>query len=263
MTTWVLLRGWAREARHWEEFPRVLAAALPPADRVLALDLPGNGARHGEPSPLSAAAMVAALRTDLQRRAVPAPYAVVALSLGGMVAWQWASEQPQELAACILINTSVGGRSRLWHRLRPSAYLPLLGLLRPGLGPLERERAILALTSNHRAGDAGLAARWAGHARERPVATLNILRQLVAAARYRAPAAAPPVPILLLAAECDRLVSAQCSLDMARNWQLPVRTHATAGHDLPLDAPHWVAAQLVRWWDTAATHCHAPATKVP
>lgn len=255
MTTWVLLRGWAREARHWEEFPQVLAAALPPGNRVLALDLPGNGARNGEPSPASAAAMVGALRADLQRHAPGGPYGVVALSLGGMVAWQWACERPQELAACVLINTSVGARSPFWRRLRPAAYLPLLGLLRPGLGPLEREHAILALTSNHRAADAALAERWAAYARERPVSVADAVRQLVAAARYRAPPAAPRVPILLLAARADRLVSAQCSRSMGQHWQLPVRTHESAGHDLPLDAPQWVAAEVARWWGAAGVGC--------
>lgn len=263
MTTWVLLRGWAREARHWEEFAQVLAAALPPGDRVVAPDLPGNGVHNSDASPLSASAMVAALRADLAQRRLRGPYAVVALSLGGMVAWQWACERPRELAACVLINTSVGGRSGFWQRLRPAAYLPLLGLLRPGVGGLERERAILALTSNHRAGDAALAARWAGYALERPVGAWNALRQLVAAARYRAPPAAPAVPILLLAAQADRLVAPECSHGMARHWQLPVCTHATAGHDLPLDDPHWVAAQVLRWWDTVGLRCHAPATKVP
>ncbi len=248
MTTWVLLRGWAREARHWGDFPATLRSALPAGERVLCIDLPGNGMRHAESSPLHPRAMVTAVRSELARRALPGPYAVLALSLGGMVALQWASEQPGELAACVLINSSGRGHAPFWQRLRLGAYPRLLGLLRPGLAPLERERVILALTSNHRAGDATLARRWAQWARQCPTTPGNALRQLVAAARFRAPAAAPEVPLLLLAAAADRLVDPACSRRLAQCWRAPLRLHPSAGHDLPLDARQWVAAQVASWW---------------
>lgn len=248
MTTWILLRGWGREARHWGDFPATLRAALPAGDRVLSLDLPGNGVRHAETSPLHPRAMVGALRAELERLACPGPYAVLALSLGGMVAVQWAIERPQELAGCVLINSSAGGHSPFWRRLRPAAYPSLVSLLRPGLGPLERERGILALTSNHRAGDAVLAQQWADYARQYPVTSANAWRQLLAAARFRAPAAAPAVPVLLVAAEADRLVDPECSRRLARCWRSPLRVHATAGHDLPLDAAAWLAEQVSAWW---------------
>ena len=248
MTTWILLRGWAREARHWGEFPAVFRAALPAGDRVLAIDLPGNGARHAEASPLHPSAMAAALRAELERLGCPGPYAVLALSLGAMVAVQWASERPRELAACVLINSSAGGHSPFWQRLRPAAYVRLLGLLRPGLAPPERERGILALTSNHRAGDAALARQWADYARQYPVTPANAWRQLVAGARVPGPRAVPDVPMLLVAAEADRLVDPECSRRLARAWRVPLRLHPTAGHDLPLDAARWLAEQVSTWW---------------
>ena len=68
MTTWVLLRGLARESRHWGEFPRLLQQALPAGDEVLALDLPGNGSRWRERTPASVEALAEAARAELQRR---------------------------------------------------------------------------------------------------------------------------------------------------------------------------------------------------
>lgn len=247
MTSWILLRGWGREARHWGEFPAALGAALPSGDRVVAVDLPGNGARHAETSPLHPHGMVAALRAELERLALPGPYALLALSLGGMVAVQWAVERPQDLAACVLINSSAGGHSPFWQRLRPAAYASLVALLRPGLAPLARERGVLALTSNHRACDAELARQWTVYARQYPVTSANAWRQLLAAARFRAPAVAPAVPVLLVAAEADRLVDPECSRRLARCWRAPLRVHATAGHDLPLDASAWLAEQVSAW----------------
>jgi pimeloyl-ACP methyl ester carboxylesterase len=241
--TWVLLRGLAREARHWGDFPQVLDARLPVGDRVVALDLPGNGSRCRERSPWSVEAMVAAVRSELQARGLPPPYVLVALSLGGMVALQWAATKPLELLGCILLNTSAAHLSPFWQRLQPRSY-PLL--VRALLGPVSlRERAIYAMTSAQDP-DPEVLARWASYARTHPVASTNALRQLVAAARFRAPAQVQ-VPILVLTSRGDRLVSPDCSRALAHAWRLPLGEHPVAGHDLPLDDPAWVADQIARW----------------
>jgi pimeloyl-ACP methyl ester carboxylesterase len=72
------------------------------------------------------------------------------------------------------------------------------------------------------------------------------LRQLWAAARYRAPAQAP-APTLILASRNDALVDPSCSEELARRWRVPVRMHASAGHDLTLDDPDWVVDQIRGW----------------
>lgn len=248
MTTWVLLRGWTREAGHWGGFIAHLQAQLPAGDRVVAPDLPGNGVRHAEASPTSVAAMVEALRSGLRAAGETGPFAVLALSLGGMVALEWARAHPGELQACVLVNTSMRGAAPFWQRLRPSSYPRLAGILRPGLQAVERERRILGLTSNLRSRDAQLPMDWAALASRHPVSRANVLRQLRAAARFGIPEAAPAVPLLLLASEADRLVSVQCSRALAARWSVLLRLHPSAGHDLPLDAPHWVASEAVEWW---------------
>ena len=247
MTTWVLLRGWAREARHWGAFPEALQQRLGPQGRVLALDLPGNGLRGGERSPVHLGQAVETLRRELHGRGAHGPFIVVALSLGGMAAMHWACAYPRELRGCALLNTSAGKLAPFWRRLRPSSYPRLLGVLRPGLQALQRERRILALTSNLRGADDAIAQQWAAYADQRPVALSNALRQLLAAVRFRVPAAAPQVPLLLLASERDELVSVQCSRALASLWDAPLRLHPQAGHDLPLDAPDWVIAKLLDW----------------
>ncbi|EER57837.1 hypothetical protein AcdelDRAFT_4590, partial [Acidovorax delafieldii 2AN] len=42
-----------------------------------------------------------------------------------------------------------------------------------------------------------------------------------------------------------------CSLAIARHWQCALALHPQAGHDLPLDAPQWVIAQVQRWLEQA------------
>ena len=250
MTTWVLLRGLAREARHWGDFATTLGAALPGA-RVVAIDLPGNGRLNTQPSPLTVAAMVDAARRQLAARGITPtpPCYLLALSLGAMVALAWAAQHPDEVAGAVLINTSLRGVSPLHHRLRPANLARLLGVLGAG-SDLERERAILALTSARVRGaddEAALLARWCAIRRTAPVSAANVLRQLIAAARYRLPRLPPPVPLLVVSSLGDRLVDARCSQRLAERWRLPHAIHPSAGHDLPLDDARWLAKTISGW----------------
>jgi pimeloyl-ACP methyl ester carboxylesterase len=245
MRTWVLLRGLARESRHWGAFPTVLDRHLPVGDVVVAPDLPGNGRLWREASSWSVEGSVAAVRAQLQAQGFRPPYVLVALSLGGMVALEWAAQARDELEACILINTSVASLSPFWQRMQPRCYPIVLRSLLPGR-VAERERAVYAMTSA-RPLDAGVIDRWVDYAESQPVSPANALRQLVAAARYRA-SGPLRVPALVLASQGDRLVSPECSRAIARAWRLPLREHPTAGHDLPLDDPGWVVEQVARWW---------------
>jgi pimeloyl-ACP methyl ester carboxylesterase len=246
---WVLLRGLTRETRHWGDFPAQLRAVQPGAP-IIALDLPGNGALHAQRSPASVPAMAAHCRAALQTLDVAPPYRVLAMSLGAMVAVAWAQAQPRELAAAVLINTSLRPFGAFHQRLRPSRYATLLRLALSDPGAAEWERSILALTSRRRFGTAerdALLGAWTEWRRECPVSRANALRQLLAAARFRAPPPRPPVPLLVLASTRDALVDPQCSRRLAQAWALPIAEHPTAGHDLPLDDGAWVARQVERW----------------
>lgn len=248
MASWILLRGLMREQRHWGDFPAQLAQALPDA-AIITPDLPGNGQRHADPSPTSVAAMVDACRARLRADGLPPPYRLLALSLGGMAAVEWASRYPDEVQACVLINTSMRPYSRFYQRLRWRNYPAIAGLLLRG-GMARQESLILRLTSRDahaHANDNGLLARWLAFQHDRPVSRANALRQLWAAARYRAPVRRPSVPMLILSSAGDRLVSPSCSQRLAHAWSVPHRIHPDAGHDLPLDDGPWVAQAVAQW----------------
>ncbi len=241
-TTWILLRGLTREAAHWGGFPAVFQRAMPTA-RIVTPDLPGNGQRHREASPATVAGMVAACRAELARQGIAPPVHLLAMSLGAMVATEWARVAPEELVGCVLINTSLRPFSPFYQRLRPASYLQVLRCVAPWSSPLTIEQTVLRMTSN------------LAHARGAVVDDWVALRQLVAAARYMAPVAAPLVPvsdsprILLLASQNDGLVSCQCSQTIARAWGVPLRMHPSAGHDLPLDDAQWVIGQVRSWME--------------
>ncbi len=245
MTSWVLIRGLTREAAHWGEFPKQLTDVLPET-RVIAVDLPGAGRLHRRSSPLRILDMIPPCLDQLHELQAAPPYVLVGLSLGGMVAAAWASSRPEELAGCVLVNSSMRPFSPLRSRLRPSHWPALLDLMVSADG-LQAERAILRLTSSRPEHHLPVLANWAAIRRLRPVSNFNAMRQLLAAARYRFDGPAPLVPTLIVSSCNDQLVDPVCSDALARQWGSEQLIHPDAGHDLPLDDSPWLAGRLAEW----------------
>lgn len=246
MSTWVLLRGLTRESRHWGEFPVLLQRQLGSA-QVVMLDLPGNGELNAQASPMRVGDMAEACRVALRERGLKPPYHLLAMSLGAMVALAWANEHPAELQGCVLINTSLRTFSPWYQRLRPRNFRSVLGMAL-SRDPEANERTVLAITTRHPAVDtAKLLAQWTRWRLESPVSPANAFRQLWAAARFSTPRDAPKVPLLVLVSAADGLVDPRCSQRLALAWGAEVRTHPTAGHDLPLDDGAWVAREVAAW----------------
>ncbi len=246
MTTWIFLRGLTRERRHWGDFPAVFRREMPDAD-IHVPDLPGNGRLNALRSPPGIGAMAEHCRNTLQAQGIRPPYFLLAMSLGAMVAAEWASRHPEELRGCVLIGTSFGGISPFHRRLRPRNYATLLGLALPGMNDAAREAAVLRLTSRLTEDRDRIVRDWSAWRHEHPVSRANALRQLWAAARYRLPAQRPAVPMLVLAGAGDSLVDPACSRELARLWQTGYAEHPAAGHDLPLDDGAWVARETASW----------------
>ncbi len=246
---WVLLRGLTREAGHWGVFVPMLREAAAPRE-VITPDLPGNGALWQQPSPRSVPAMMEAVRLQLAADGARPPYRLCAMSLGAMVCVAWAHAYPDEVEACVLINTSLRPFSPWDDRLLPRSWPVLARVLLPGSSAKEREAWVLQLTSNRQMDSAerqGLLDEWAALREHHPVSRSNAIRQLMAAATWRAPRVAPTQRMLLLGTLGDGLVSPRCSEALAGRWQLSLRQHGSAGHDLPLDDPAWVVREIAAW----------------
>ena len=247
---WLLLRGLAREQRHWGEFPGVLQT-YQPDDRIVLYDFPGNGQRYTENSKTSVVCMVEDIRVFLKSCSIEQPVYIIALSLGGMVAVEWMNRYPDECAGVILISTSLRGLNPFYQRLLPSSYSAIFkSLLFPGnIG--KNESVNLKLVSNIVANDITkrdtTLNHWVNYAKQYPVSAINGLRQLFAAINFNVPEHQPDVPILVLCSLADHLVDPQCSLSLAKHWNLPVEIHITAGHDIPLDDSQWVCEKIKLW----------------
>ncbi|RYX97794.1 MAG: alpha/beta hydrolase [Comamonadaceae bacterium] len=246
--TWILLRGLTREARHWGAFTGQLEQAL--GDRVITLDLPGNGSLHAEASPTSIEAITERARRQLRETGamgLQPPFNLLGMSLGGMVAADWAQRYPAEVALLALVNTSMRPFSGPTERLRIRNWPALARLAFCWNDAARVEASIHGLTCNRNARRVDDVALWMRIRQTAPVSTGSALRQLLAAARFTAPSKAPACPVLVLSSEQDQLVDPVCSERLAHAWRAPHRRHRWAGHDLPHDDGNWLALQVARW----------------
>lgn len=261
---WILLRGLIRSRFHWGGFPALLEQSLQtysPGLHLLTPELAGNGERWQEKTPLSIHHMM----LDIRRQVLPrtaVPLTIVAVSMGAMIAAEWARCFPQEIRALHLINTSFSNLSRPWQRLRAPA---LFSLLQPLIRGASQEAAILRWTTNMTDTSVLLPA-WESFARQHPLSLRNAFAQLLAASRYCGPTRAPVTPVYCYHSLADQLVSPACTARIARAWQVPLFSHPAAGHDLPLDDPQWLISQILQTQLASREYtsaCYPASDRVP
>ena len=247
--TWILLRGLVREQRHWGRFPDVLQACFPD-DEIMLFDFAGNGQRNKEKSATTIVDMVDDIRSSVIH-AHDRPVYILALSMGAMVAVEWMNQHPEECAGAVLISTSLRGLNPVYQRLLPSNYPTIIKSLIFPEDIHQKERRILSMVSNIISHDPiksdDTVNHWVDYAQQNPVSAINGIRQLIAAMRFRVPEQQPKVPMLVLCSMADHMVSPECSATLARHWQLPIETHDSAGHDIPLDDAEWICEKIVQW----------------
>ncbi len=245
-TTWILLRGLARQAGHWGRFKELFEKSVSPQP-VLTIDLPGAGEFFEETSPANISGIMQFVRGQAILKSEPgSKLNLVAVSLGAMVAMQWLKERPGDLASAVLVNSSERSQSAIFERLRWQIWPKLLGL--PFASSVKRrEELILALVSNDQKARDELLAEWVRLAELQPVGTLSLLNQLKAAALFQGLSEPVDVPVLVVRSLGDRFVDPACSERLAKQWDWPLISHSWGGHDLAIDDPEWLVEQIKVW----------------
>lgn len=249
MTHLILLRGLAREAAHWLDFPAQLQQALGDNCRIHLLDFPGCGKYIHNAALTSVAAMTDHARREItiaDMRARGESVYVIGISMGGMVALDWAQRFPQDLNGIVLINSSAGDQP-FWWRLRPGAWLTMIHALMSDNNI--REAQVLKIVSNNIADYAQHTNQWLSIQQQHPVTRATIMAMLRAAAQFR-PQSTCAVDGLVLASKCDRMVSVRASQALAAGFNWPLQLHPSAGHDLAMDDPYWLTDKLSQWLKT-------------
>jgi pimeloyl-ACP methyl ester carboxylesterase len=247
---WLILRGLVREQRHWHEFKGILEnklKSIDPKAEVHALDMAGFGTEVDRVSPKTISGIVDDIRERwLKLKTNPEDqWGILAVSLGGMVAAQWTSHYPNDFVKAVLINSSMSGLSPLHERMIPKNYPKVFQLLL-SKNLVQREKTILSMTTNFtREKIQSRAEKQAPYGEK--VNRFNALFQIMAAVRFKAPQKIR-VPMLVLVADGDSLVSPRCSDAIARQYQAKIIRHPTANHDLAGDDPDWIAQQVCEWY---------------
>ncbi len=238
----VLIRGIMSGSLHWWDFPSRLQAQFPNS-QIQTPDVLGNGLQNAHATPLQTTSNIKGLRAQVQGSQKKI---ILGFSLGGMLAIEWALAHPEEVAAIVLINTSLTGSSFL-KRFKPRSFFKIIfsGFER---NLFKREEKILKLTTRlNNENIPNIAEVFRAIGERHPTRPFNFIRQLYLATKVSQKNPKPGVPILILNSELDGIVDPECSHKIANAWNAPLISHPKAGHDLTLDDPQWVIDQVKNW----------------
>lgn len=245
---WILIRGLARGAGHWADFPEKLQQAFP-EDKIFYVDIPGNGYLKDTPTPLRVSEFVRSFEEQLLQQNFDSdrPSYGYSLSLGSMGMVEWARQHPERFKKIFISNTSAANFSNVFKRLNIDAIK--LGCRMSQLkSPEEKEIASLqvttTLTKEQILNDYKQSYEsMLEYSKTHSAHLKNIIRQLIAASTYSFPKSAP-TDVILMSGSKDRFVSAQCSADIEKKWKCVHLIHTEAGHDISFQFPDWVVSNI-------------------
>ncbi len=233
----VLLHGYTGHARSWDAF----AEAMSDRYRVLALDQRGHGESGWAPVDRYG---IDDMADDLQafvKALALQRFALLGLSMGGMVAMEYAGRRPEELAACVIVdigpeivasgasriqtgaraNDVFGSRDKAFEAARAANALP------PEAHHRHRSDYSLMRTED---------GRWT-YRFDRALRSPGNLRSREPEAAWRS-CASIAVPTLIVRGELSDILSpeiAERMIETIPDARLALVTNS--GHSVPLDAP--------------------------
>lgn len=237
---WILLRGLSRGRGHWADFSIEFSKQFP-NDEIEFLDLPGNGERNKERSPRNIPAYVESLRSQ-SRLLSKGSVHILALSLGGMIATEWARLYPSEVEQGYLVCTSSAEHSSVFDRFKVGNYPSFLPLIL-NQDQKKYEEILLSRITNNEDRRRYVFDELVKYSEQYPARVTNFLNQIFAASLYKFPSN-PPANLHLIGSYGDRLVAPQCTLSIAKLWNLKPAMHPWAGHDIPIDDPQWLLQRI-------------------
>jgi pimeloyl-ACP methyl ester carboxylesterase len=241
-----LIIGLTKESRHWsKDFIDEIKKVINPKEIVF-VDLPGSGKYLKDKSPTNISDIVDFSRAK-QTFNPNRSRMVIAISLGGMVAWNWVTRYPDDFQSFVMINSSMSGVSSVFKRVQPSAAIDFFKIAATKNGA-EKEQLVLDLCSNNPENAKKILPSWTKLGVESSMHFSNILRQLIAGMNFKAKLV-PKIPMLIIAAKHDRLAHYSCSQDIAKlvNAKFILCTDLLVGHAFHVDAPEYLVSEIKTW----------------
>ena len=245
-----LLRGIGRESGHWgNAFMNRIYKHYPHANIHL-LDLPGSGQYYQHKGFSSIEKTATFMHQEKERQAIPesGKHILLATSLAGIVAVEWHRQYPQDFDGLVLVGSSFKKVCPSNKRVKREAKDDFVKIFFTA-DPQKREKAFIEINSNFHADNDSLLEKWVAIQAEHPVKKNTLLKQTIAGAMYQTPEHVPPIPVLLIGSEGDRILDPECLCNVQKYLHADLVLHDSAGHGVPLDAPVWLADQLSSWAD--------------
>lgn len=249
----VLVRGLLRESGHWQSMLLALKQASPELV-IIPPNVPGNGEKYRELSPLNIEQMLPSMLQQLPDHCDR--YHLVAISMGSMLASHWAHALPNQVASLSLINPSFSRYSPFWHRINISALVSIAGSRLKGSDAFQK--SIIKWTSPISVSQPEVLAHHIELARQHPVSARNAIRQLYAAAQFKGQSSPPDCPSQIIVSTEDKLVDSRCGEAIAKAWQVEISHFDCDAHDLPLAQPHELSHHLLHWLANVERLTNAP-----
>ena len=238
----VLLRGLLRESGHWHYFIKAVKQRCPDIE-ILTPNVPGNGNLNQLKSPTSIDAMMQAVQTQMPEHYES--FHLVSISMGSMIASHWAHCRPDIVKSLTMINPSFSRYSSIQQRINLAALTQLFCAKQKSSLIFEQE--VIKWTSPDSLNDHEKLEHHVELAHKHPVTTMNTLRQLFAAARFKGEVRAPECPTQVIISEHDKLVNSISGKKIAEAWNIELSCFNSNAHDLPLAEPHDLAEKLLNW----------------
>lgn len=241
-----LIIGLTKESRHWsKEFLDELKKKFNP-NSIQLVDLPGSGKFSNQNSPTSIPEIVNQARSQLTFNSNHRRIAI-SISMGGICAWSWCVQYPNDFTDLVIINSSFAGLSPFWKRLHPLALYKFVKIA-ISRRPESKEDQILELCANNKAKASAIYPEWVRIAKESTMSLPNTMRQLFAAMKFD-PSKKPKIPLLLIASQKDRLAHYSCSQAIAKHAGVPLVliNDPEVGHAFHVDAPQLLSETIHQW----------------
>ena len=178
----------------------------------------------------------------LEKRKSQTNWGVIGLSLGGMIALDWAYRYSKDFTALVIINSSARDLSPTYQRYSPYAmYTAILTTFLKTPNDFVRQQ--LKMISNLKINDKAVLDDLIKIAQDSKVTKEKLFRQTFAASRFVCPDKIS-ISTLVLTSMKDAMVDVRCSKALAEKLNAQIKFHPTAGHDLTLDDPQWVIDRI-------------------
>lgn len=245
----ILMIGLTKESGHWNHAFIAYIKKLYQTDDLVMIDIPGTGYYRNEKTPFRIPNIIRKTRERyFPQLNMEKERMLISISLGSMLATEWARQYPDDFQALVIINSSYRRFNRLIHRVQPKAMVSFVKIFLTR-NPIRKEENILNLCSNNSSVREHVLPDWLAINRARPVMKRNMLRQTIAGAIYK-PRRKPKTRLLIIASRHDRLANYRCSIEINRRWggDLLIIRDPAIGHGIHIDAPELLAEVIHTWY---------------